>query len=176
MKKLYTLALASVALLAACSDDDDPTGSGGGSGYTATITGLPGITQSSGTAFWTEGTEQGVTSFVIGLQPTNAAQVGFLIFRSGAGRAETGQYTFVDNNVDAPTPQQFQLFANLSPYICGALTGTHTITESGSSRVKGALPQDEENLPAVPGPLPAYRMRFIDRRLYKSLAQGARAL
>ena len=137
MKKLYTLALASVALLAACSDDDDPTGSGGGSGYTATITGLPGITQSSGTAFWTEGTEQGVTSFVIGLQPTNAAQIGFLIFRSGAGRAETGQYTFVDNNVDAPTPQQFQLFANLSPYICGALTGTHTITESGSSRVKG---------------------------------------
>ena len=142
MKKLYALALASLALFAACSDDDGPTG-GGGTGYTATITGLPGITQSSGTAFWVEGTEEGITSFVIGLQPSNSAQVGFIISRTGAGRAPVGNYTFVDNNAEA-TPEQFQLFANLSPYICGAVSGTHNITESGASRVRGPF--------TIPGP------------------------
>ena len=138
MKNLYALAIASVALLTACGDDDDgPTG-GEGSGYTATITGLPGITESSGNAFWTEGTEEGVTSFVIGLQPSNTAQVGFVIARTGAGRAAVGNYTFIDNETE-PTPEQFQLFASLSPYICGAISGTHNITESGGSRVRGTF-------------------------------------
>src|SRR5919107_704820 len=74
VKTLLASALAGAVLLTACGGDDDngPTDPGNGSsGYTATITGLEGLSESSGDAFWTEGTdtETNTTSFVIGLRP-----------------------------------------------------------------------------------------------------------
>ena len=146
MKKLCAFGLASVALLTACGGDDDkdPTGPGNGnSGYTATITGVPGLTESSGDAFWTAGTdaESGEGAFVIGLRPEGETDTGVLFFRPGAERAPTGSYPFVDNNA-APVPQNFQMIAFLPGFICGAKTGTLNISESGSTHVKGTFQID----------------------------------
>jgi hypothetical protein len=146
VKKLCAFGLASVALFTACGGDDDdgPTGPGNGnSGYTATITGVPGLTESSGDAFWTAGTdeESGQGAFVIGLQPEGETSAGILFIRPGAERAPNGSYDFVDNNA-TPTAQQFQMFSILPGFVCGAVSGTLNITESGSTHVKGTFQID----------------------------------
>lgn len=146
MRRIWSLLGITVLLTAACDDKDDPSGPQSDREYSATVTGA--LSESiEGPAFFGTDTSEGEPVFVIGLG-SQASEHVIALVREGSARPGVGSYDISD-------PFEVQGAGDFTAiHIVGegdvlvasfiATSGTLTITESTTSRLRGTFQYEAE--------------------------------
>lgn len=166
--RALVMTVAIVGVAAACSSSSSPVGPlGGGSEFTATLTGVL-STQLSGTAT-SLGTATGTPAWAVELLGANSSG-GISFTREGMPRPSTGVYAIVsalEHGGNAPDSDFTGVVLVASPASSfGSLSGTLTITGSSPTSVSGeftftaADPSDESRTITVTGEFTASNQDF----------------